>query len=110
MNGMRRTYQAYLEQRGGTYMASETGQTHDLAGLDPRVIRALAGEGYAGIALDLIEGLTGSPPRQMILNVPNAGAIHGMGARDVVEVPAFVGQGDGPSAGGRRGARAARWG
>ena len=35
-NGMRRTYQAYLEQRGGTYMASETGQTHDLAGLTLR--------------------------------------------------------------------------
>ena len=29
----------------------------------------------------------------MILNVPNAGAIHGMGACDVVEVPAFVGRG-----------------
>jgi len=93
LNGMRRTYQTYLEQRGGTYMASETGQTHALAGLDPAIIRALAGEGYAGIALDLIEGLTGRAPRQMVLNVPNAGAIHGMGACDVVEVPAFVGKG-----------------
>ncbi len=93
LDGMRRTYQAYLEQRGGTYMASETGQTHDLAGLDPAIIRALAGEGYAGIALDLIEGLSGGGPRQMILNVPNAGAIRGMAARDVVEVPVFVGKG-----------------
>jgi len=91
--GMRRTYQVYLEQRGGSYMASETGQTPDLAGLDPAVIRALAGEGYAGVALDLIEGLSGGAPRQMVLNVPNAGAIHGMGALDVVEVPAFVGKG-----------------
>ncbi len=91
--GMWRTYRRYLEQRGGSYMASETGQTHDLAGLDPAIIRALAGEGYAGIALDLIEGLIGSAPRQMVLNVPNAGAIHGMGASDVVEVPAFVGKG-----------------
>jgi 6-phospho-beta-glucosidase len=93
LTAMRRTYQNYLEQRGGSYMASETGQTHDFAGLDPTIIRALAGEGYAGIALDLIEGLTGRTPRQMVLNVPNAGAIHGMGARDVVEVPAFVGKG-----------------
>jgi 6-phospho-beta-glucosidase len=92
-NGMRRTYKAYLEQRGGTYMASETGQVHDVASLDPAIIRALAGEGYAGIALDLIEGLSGSAPRQMILNVPNAGAIRGMEAHDVVEVPVFVGKG-----------------
>jgi len=91
--GMQRVYRAYLEQRGGSYMAAETGHAHDLAGLDPAIVRALAGEGYAGIALDLIEGLTGAVPRQMILNVPNAGAIHGMGAGDVVEIPAFVGRG-----------------
>ena len=91
--GMRRVYRTYLEQRGGSYMASETGQAHDLAGLDPTIVRALAGEGYAGIALDLIDGLTGATPQQMILNVPNAGAIHGMGDRDVVEIPAFVGRG-----------------
>jgi 6-phospho-beta-glucosidase len=91
--GMQRVYRAYLEQRGGSYMAAETGQTHDLAGLDPTILQALAGEGYAGIALDLIEGLTGAVPRQMILNVPNAGAIYGMGAGDVVEIPAFVGRG-----------------
>jgi 6-phospho-beta-glucosidase len=91
--GMQRVYRAYLEQRGGSYMAAETGQAHDPAGLDPAILQALAGEGYAGIALDLIEGLTGAVPRQMILNVPNAGAIHGMGDCDVVEVPAFVGRG-----------------
>ena len=91
--GMRRVHRDYLEQRGGTYMAAETGHAHDLAGLDPAIVQALAGEGYAGIALDLIEGLTGATPKQMILNVPNAGAIHDMGDRDVVEIPAFVGHG-----------------
>jgi 6-phospho-beta-glucosidase len=91
--GMRRAHWAYLEQRGASYMAGETGHAHDLAGFDPAVARALTGEGYAGVALDLIEGLTGAAPRQMILNVPNAGAIHGMGEGDVVEVPAFVGSG-----------------
>ena len=91
--GMQRTYRAYLELRGGSYMASETGHAHDLSSLDPVILQALAGEGYAGIALDLIEGLVGRTPRQMILNVSNAGAIHGMGAHDVVEVPAFVGHG-----------------
>jgi 6-phospho-beta-glucosidase len=90
---MRRAYQSYLEQRGGSYMAAETGQAHDLAGLDPVLVQALADVGYAGIALDLIEGLTGETPRQMILNLPNAGAIHGMDAGAVVEIPAFVGCG-----------------
>ena len=88
--GMRRAHQIYLEQRGESYMAAETGYAHDLAGLALAIVHALAGEGYAGIALDLIEGLIGATPRQMILNVPNAGAIHGMGADDVVEIPAFV--------------------
>jgi 6-phospho-beta-glucosidase len=91
--GMQRVYRAYLEQRGGSYMAAETGHAHDLTGLDPAIVQALAGEGYAGIALDLIEGLTGATPRQMILNLPNAGAIHGIGAGAVVEIPAFVGRG-----------------
>jgi 6-phospho-beta-glucosidase len=91
--GMQRVYDAYLAQRGGSYMAGETGHAGDFAGLDPAVLRALAGEGYAGVALDLIEALSGSSPRQMILNVPNAGAIHGMGGDDVVEIPALVGRG-----------------
>ena len=93
LTGMRRVYQAYLDQRGGSYMAAETGYAHDLAGLDPAIAQAWAGEGYAGIALDLIEGLTGATPKQMILNVPNVGAIHGMADCDVVEIPAFVGRG-----------------
>ena len=38
----------------------------------------------------------------MVLNVPNAGAIHGMGDCDVVEIPAFVGRGMVRPAGRRR--------
>ncbi|MCX6033214.1 MAG: glycoside hydrolase [Chloroflexi bacterium] len=86
-------YHAYLGHRGETYMAGETGGSHSLAGLDARLLEALAGEGYAGVALDLVEGLVGASPRQMILNVPNRGAIRGMAADDVVEIPAYVGKG-----------------
>ncbi|HEX7973783.1 MAG TPA: hypothetical protein VF498_05185 [Anaerolineales bacterium] len=88
--GMLAAYQAYLEQRGQTYMANETGRAHDLAGLEPAMAEALSGEGYAGVALDLIEALNGARPRQMILNIPNQGAIQGMGDGDVVEISAYV--------------------
>ncbi len=91
-DGMLARYRAYLDQRGSTYMAGETGGAHDVAGLDPALLQALAGEGYAGVALDLIEGLTGARPGHMILNVPNRGALDGMGSDDVVEVPAYVGR------------------
>jgi len=83
-------YGAYMHQRGHTYMASETGHTDLLAKADPAVVAALAAEGYAGVALDLIEGLRGSAPREMILNIPNEGAIQGMASGDVVEIPAAV--------------------
>ena len=86
-------YHAYLGHRGETYMAGETGGGHAQAGLAPQLLEALAGEGYAGVALDLIEGLVGARPRQMILNLPNRGALQGMAADAVVEIPAYVGKG-----------------
>ncbi|MCX6027212.1 MAG: 6-phospho-beta-glucosidase, partial [Chloroflexi bacterium] len=83
-------YGAYMRERGLSYMASETGQADWLGNTNPAVAEALAAEGYAGVALDLIEALRGSTPRVMVLNIPNEGAVHGMGARDVVEIPAVV--------------------
>lgn len=88
--GMQRAHHAYLARRGETYMRGETGGAHDLNALDAAMQEALAGEGYAGVALDLIEALAGCAPAQMVLNVPNAGAVAGMAADDVVEVPAYV--------------------
>ena len=49
-------YHGYLNHRGETYMAAETAGSHTLAGLDPALLQALAGEGYAGVALDLDRG------------------------------------------------------
>ena len=59
-------------------MTGETGRANELADLDPALAGLFAGEGYAGVALDLIEGLVGSRPGHLVLNVPNQGAIHGM--------------------------------
>jgi 6-phospho-beta-glucosidase len=70
-------------------MTRETGQKKH-GPLEALAGDAAEGEGYAGVALDLIEALSGARPRQMILNVPNRGAIQSMAADAVVEVPAFV--------------------
>jgi len=84
-------YEAYVKDREGTYMERETGAGQHLALADPRLVQVFAaGEGYAGVALNVIEGLAGQASRQMILNVPNAGAIGGLPDDAVVEIPAWV--------------------
>jgi 6-phospho-beta-glucosidase len=89
--GMAEAYRAYLDERGGTYMARETGQAPQE--LPPGLSAAAASGGYASVALDLVEALSGRPPRLLILNVPNRGAIRAMDDADVVEVPVHVGAG-----------------
>ncbi len=86
-------YQAYLEQRGQTYMAAETGHQPNLSTPVSSLIQANEGGGYAGVALDLIEALNGGEPKRMVLNIQNKGAIAGMDAGDVVEIPASVTKG-----------------
>lgn len=88
IRAMREAHASYLAERGGTYMATEMG--HRNLHLNGVALQELAGEGYAGVALDLIAGLRGAGARQMILNVPNRGAIRGLRDDDVVEVPTFV--------------------
>jgi alpha-galactosidase/6-phospho-beta-glucosidase family protein len=90
IEGMQRAYQNYLNTRGTTYMVTETGKTHDFSSLQPEIMQNLQDEGYAGVALDLIEALSGICTRTQILNVPNQGAILGMDASDVVEIPTMV--------------------
>ena len=87
---IRDTYVAYLLKRGETYMATETGHKPDRKDLEESVQE----EGYEGVALGVIECLSGAPGGQgiSILNVPNRGAIAGMGERDVVEVTCYLGR------------------
>jgi 6-phospho-beta-glucosidase len=62
-----------------------------LALAEPRLAQAFApGEGYAGVALDAIEALAGRASRQIILNVPSAGAMPGLPDDAVVEIPTWV--------------------
>jgi 6-phospho-beta-glucosidase len=101
---MAAAYSSYLEGRLSSYMRTETGEAEERpspAGADPGIAARLGAaldalaeddEGYAGVALGLIEALSGQGTRRAIVNVPNAGAISGVAADAVVEVPALVGK------------------
>jgi 6-phospho-beta-glucosidase len=90
LDGMQVVHQEYLAKRGSSYMVKETGNEHDFSTVDPELIKSITDEGYTGVALNLIEGLTGKTPKVQILNIPNSGSIHGMSDEDVVEIPAMV--------------------
>lgn len=80
----RAAYDRYMRRRIETYMGgSPTGTT---VGIED----ANADEGYAGVALDVIEGLETGEPLHTALNVPNEGAIACMRPDDVVEVSCLV--------------------
>ena len=86
---------AYFRERGETYFATETGGmwTHDMGDLTPDEVEAQLDEGYAGVALNVMEALAGRSRRTLVLNVANRGAITGMREEDVVEVPCWVSDG-----------------
>jgi 6-phospho-beta-glucosidase len=82
-------YSAYMHQRIASYMQhSETNEP--ITGITD----VEADEGYAGVALRVIEGLENGRPIYTALNVPNEGAITCMQPDDVVEVSCMV-NGDG---------------
>jgi 6-phospho-beta-glucosidase len=91
--GMQVKYQAYLDNRSRTYMVAETSGTLSLPPLDLQTTASIIDEGYAGVALNLIESLLSDKPAVQILNVANQCAIPFMDALDVVEVPVLVGHG-----------------
>jgi 6-phospho-beta-glucosidase len=83
----------YLEQRHGTYMTIETGESHDEYVeeiTEEEEAMEDAAEGYSGVALRVIEALTQKKAMNIIMNVPNQGAIPDMADDDVVEVNCHV--------------------
>lgn len=80
------TYMHYARAAGGGEKVVEADQTQ----LFDADIPAAGGEGYAGVALSIIEALEKDKPLYTALNVPNEGAIAGMAADDVVEVSCRV--------------------
>ncbi|TDA66045.1 MAG: 6-phospho-beta-glucosidase [Chloroflexi bacterium] len=93
-----RIFFGYEKRRGATYMHYAYGGA-SIAEADRQLvfdadIPEQAGEGYAGVALAVIEALEHGGPLHIALNVPNQGAIQGMARDDVVEVSCRV-DGDG---------------
>ncbi|MFO7585342.1 MAG: hypothetical protein R6W69_11480 [Anaerolineales bacterium] len=90
-------YQGYNQRRVATYMhyarpdaPSMEQAEQDAAGSIVQEFHAEEGEGYAGVALDIIQGLEGSEPIYTALNLKNNGAIPCMCPSDVVEVSCVV--------------------
>jgi len=90
LEGMQKLYENFLTRRMQSLMVNETGMQPNLGQFKPGLLKSLESEGYAGVALNLIESLVGSGMREMILNIPNQGSVNGMSERDVVEIPARV--------------------
>ena len=84
-----------MSERSSTYMAHAAhGERPSLNPIE--AAEAAEEEGYAGVALACVEAVQGrTAPHRTALNVPNAGAINGMRADDVVEVSCVV-DADGP--------------
>jgi 6-phospho-beta-glucosidase len=93
-------YRRYLQSRHGSYMATETGGSMQRDSNQEREDQAKpsaeGGEGYAGVALDILAA-AGAPAEigrgnpaaaapSLVANVPNQGAVEGMRDDDVVEV------------------------
>jgi 6-phospho-beta-glucosidase len=91
-----RAFIAYENRRQATYMHYARPDAPTLEEADQQAggvtynIDDEAGEGYAGVALSIIEALETGDPLYIGLNVPNRGAIDGMRPEDVVEVSCRV--------------------
>jgi len=98
----REAYNAYMARRVATYMehdesaapSSGQGQQHPAGDGSHTPSQAPDDEGYAGVALGVIESIETGETLYTALNVPNAGAIACMRPDDVVEVSCLV-DGDG---------------
>jgi 6-phospho-beta-glucosidase len=89
-----RAFFGYEKRRGATYMHYAYGgmtiEEADREQIFDADIPAEAGEGYAGVALSIVEAMVKDGPLYTALNVPNNGSIRGMTDDDVVEVSCRV--------------------
>jgi 6-phospho-beta-glucosidase len=85
-------YIEYLNERSGSYMLMEsTSESQDGSELAPGEDPFRAANGYHRIALTVMCALRGEVNQRLIVNVRNQGAIEGIDANDVVEVPSQIG-------------------
>ncbi len=94
-----RAYLAYERRRSATYMhyANPNGvsmEEADQAADSPIELSLEGGEGYAGVALKIVEALETGTSARTALNVPNEGALDFMRPDDVVEISCVIEQGE----------------
>ena len=96
-------YRDYMHRREGSYMQLELGndqQTHEPLDVTKLGIAELSAdrevteiyEGYAGVVFNYIDSVKRDKQIDLVVSVPNRGAIPGMAADDVVEVTCAVGK------------------
>ncbi len=83
-------YRTYLNRRNSSYFQLEAagGSAFRMDDSDWNPFHATTG--YHRIAVEVMRGLAGIAPVNLILNVPNRGSIAGLAADDVVEIPSLV--------------------
>jgi 6-phospho-beta-glucosidase len=84
------TYRAYLMQRNASYLKLEAEAESAFGARAAESDPFETATGYHKIALDVMTALASDQPREIVLNVPNRGAIDDLDAADVVEVPCDV--------------------
>jgi 6-phospho-beta-glucosidase len=85
-----RDWKATIEERERSYMEEAwSGRDDDLSS----VAAAREPGGYGGLALDLVDALTGDGTTVLIVNVANRSSLPFLDADAVVEVPCVVGRG-----------------
>lgn len=92
------TYLAYERRRSSTYMhyaysSASPAQVEEPVPSETLSFSSDDSEGYAGVALGIIEAFEGGAPLHTALNIPNHGAIDCMRPDDIVEVSCVVEEG-----------------
>lgn len=80
-------YGATITNRSNSYLAEETASAFP-RGLNPESL--FQSEGYEGVAIRVMEGVTGKAERTVILNTPSYGIAPLLEPGDVVEATCFV--------------------
>jgi 6-phospho-beta-glucosidase len=83
-------YRRYLLRRNSSYLKLEAQAESAFETEAPEYDVFETATGYHRIALDVMTGLAAGVAREVVLNVPNRGAIDGLEDTDVVEVPCEV--------------------
>lgn len=84
-----KVFEKWYDKREGAYMANETGIKSQKPPFKFDIYEKDSG-GYAGVALKYIEAELSGEPEEMILCVPNKGAIEGLEDSDVVEISCTI--------------------